>query len=282
MTIVISERKGEEVLFLTDTMIRDPNQARPEVLPGRLKVVTIGPCVTVAFAGNADPAGVAIQEAQRALRRYGPSAVIELLRQQSSAGETDFVVAFHNPGAHLVRLRNGASVEVNGICTLGHDEPFRDLIERAEPIGDKRLRGSALHHGFIDRLLTGKHSHPDIGGFPMAVEATPNGHRYLGCVGAYTYQVDITWGKTTHQPIDQVYTGDGHFMFSVIPSEAVNVPVVGACLLQAQTGFVFSPIERPEPFDITLAPAESEWHGHEREMYEVLKSALAARVAAIT
>jgi hypothetical protein len=114
----------------------------------------------------------------------------------------------------------------------------------------------------------------------MAVEATPAAHRYLGCNGVYTYKIDIEWGEETHQPIEQVYTGDGHFMFSVIPSEAVDVPVVGTCLLQAWMGFVFSPMERPQPFVVPLAPRQLEWHG--QKMYNVLKQALAAHVGAVT
>jgi hypothetical protein len=283
MTIVITRRRGEEMLFLVDTMVSDRDQTGPSVFPGRLKVVTIGPRLTAAFAGDADPAGVAIQEARRALLGSGCSAAVDVLQKASRDGRTDFLVGFHSPQARLVRLRQGASLEVSEMCTLGHDEPFRDLIERERAsTSEKPLRKSDLRFGFIDRLGTGKHSHPDIGGFPIAVEATPTGHRYLGCGMAYSYDIEEKWGEKTEQPIEQISAGEGHFTFSVIPSESVDVPVVGACLLQARQGFVFSPMQRPEPFVIPLGPPESEWRGRENEILGVLKKALAEHVAAVT
>jgi hypothetical protein len=131
VTIVIAQRRGDEVLLLGDTMIGNRGQTGPNVLPGRLKVVTIGPRVTVAFAGDADPAGVAIQAARRALRDDGLLAAIEGLKRESSNGQTDFLVASHNPSTSLIRLRKGIVLDINDICALGNDEPFRDLIDQA-------------------------------------------------------------------------------------------------------------------------------------------------------
>jgi hypothetical protein len=59
VTIVIAQRRDQEILILSDTTIIEPDKTRNDVFPGRLKVVIIGPQVTVAFAGNADPAIVA-------------------------------------------------------------------------------------------------------------------------------------------------------------------------------------------------------------------------------
>jgi hypothetical protein len=61
MTIVIAARRDEEALLLADTMIGNRGERRNDVVPGRLKIVTIGPRVTVALAGNADSADVALR-----------------------------------------------------------------------------------------------------------------------------------------------------------------------------------------------------------------------------
>ena len=130
--------------------------------------------------------------------------------------------------------------------------------------------------------MTNKDVGPHVGGFPIAVEALPTGHRYLFCSGGYTYKFpELKWGEVTYQPIEQVYTGDGHFTLSVVPSEALDVPVVGACLLQARMGYVFSPTEQPEAFHVRLAPRNSLWEGTEQQMYAILKEALAFHVAAV-
>ena len=49
MTIVIAQRRDQEILILSDTTIIEPDKTRNDVFPGRLKVVIIGPQVTVAF-----------------------------------------------------------------------------------------------------------------------------------------------------------------------------------------------------------------------------------------
>jgi hypothetical protein len=265
-------------------MIGNRNETGPDVLPGRLKVVTIGPCMTVAFAGDADPAGLAIQAARRTLLSGGVSAAIEALRSDSCSGNTDFIVASHGPEPSLVRLRNGVSLEIHDICTLGNDEPLRGLIDNARRSTDnKPLRKSDLLFRFIDLLLMGKHLHHGVGGFPMAVEAMPTGHRYIGCSGSYNYKfTEPRSGEENYQSIEDVYTGDGHFRFSVIPSKNSDMPVVGACLLQARMGYVYSPMEKAEPFSIPLAPADSLWAGKETQMYKVIKTALSDHVVAVT
>jgi hypothetical protein len=50
LTIVIAKRSREEILILTDTMIGNRDQTGPDLMPGRLKVVTIGPRVTIAWS----------------------------------------------------------------------------------------------------------------------------------------------------------------------------------------------------------------------------------------
>jgi hypothetical protein len=283
LTIVIAKRRQEEILFLTDTMVDEPAKTGPDIFPGRLKAVTIGPRVTIAFAGNADPAGVAVRTARRELRLEGLMAAVEVLRCESSSGGTDFLVAVHDPKASLIRLRKGAAVEVRDTCALGRDESFRDIIDQARTSrNDEPLKSSDLRSRFNDKLMTNKGLGPYVGGFPIAVEALPTVHRYVGCSGGYTYKFpELKWGAVTHQPIEQLYTGDGHFTLSVVPSEAIDVPVVGACLLQARMGYVFSPIERPEAFSVRLAPPNSLWKGKEQQMYSVLKEALASHVVAV-
>jgi len=155
LTIVIAQRCGDEILILSDTMISDPNSTNPDVMPGRLKAVTIGQCVTVAYAGRADPAAVAVQEAHRELRRAGLVAAVEVLKDASSDGSIDFVVASHRTEASLVRLRRGVPLEVKDICALGDEEPFRALVDQTRESNDAEpLEHSNLRMRFTDRLMT--------------------------------------------------------------------------------------------------------------------------------
>ena len=234
--------------------------------------------MTVAFSGNADPAYVAIREARRALYGSGPRAAVDVLKQASQDGHIDFIVAVHAAEASLVRLRRGVPLDVPDLCALGDEGPFRALIDeaRARPeVGPLRL--GKLRLGLIDKLLKNKDLGPSIGGFPISVEATTSGHRYVHVTGAYTYKMpEGMWGRETHQSIEQVYTGDGHFTLSVVPGELADVPVVGACLLQARKGYVYSPMEQPCAFQVALSAPELRWEGHEHEMYSVLNRAIAS------
>ncbi|KSV76012.1 hypothetical protein N185_16320 [Sinorhizobium sp. GW3] len=135
---------------------------------------------------------------------------------------------------------------------------------------------------FFDRLLTNRDLGDSIGGFPVVVGATVEKHRYLAQSGFYTFKFpELRWGEDTHQPVEQLYTGDGHFEIGVMPPKIPNVPVFGAYSLQARTGYVYSPLEDPEAFRVPLWPHGEPWEGHEAGMYEVLGRKIAEHVATV-
>lgn len=283
MTIVIAYREGDTILMMADTKVSNRNARAPEVVPGRLKVVTFADCATVAFAGNADAAYVVIRDARREFQKRGFSAALEVFRQDSMRGETDYIVAAHQKNTVLLRLRNGGQLEVgDDICTLGDDDAMKWYIERARSIREsKPLRNRELRTRFVDKLLTTRGIGPTVGGFAIAVEAVATGHRYLGHSAFYTYKLDLKWGKETHQSEEQVYSGDGHFEYSVHPSKYNNVPIVGVCLLQARTGYIYSPLEQVHPFRVPLAPPDLNWIGHERQMYRALDAEIESHVSIV-
>jgi hypothetical protein len=159
--------------------------------------------------------------------------------------------------------------------------PFKELIEQQRTSTGPLAKGE-LRFRFIDRLMTAKDLGNVIGGFPISVLATPAKHAYLYHAGFYTFDLPaVRPGETVEQSIEDVYTGRNHVMMSVIPSRQSDVPVVGACLLQALTGWVYSPIEDRTPFKVQLAPAGTEWEGRERDMYDKLLAAIEAHVGAV-
>lgn len=263
-------------------MIVDSNARRPDVTPGRLKVITIGPRLTVAFANSADPASVAVRNARRAFLESGREAAIEVIKQDSISGLTDYITVSHDPDASVLLTRRGASIPVKDICAIGNDEPFRHAIQEELLAGhDADLFRGTLRHMFMDRLLTQRHVGDGIGGFPIIVSATPHSHQYMMGSAGYDYKLNIIWGQVTEQPWEQVESGDGHYRFIIMPSEQPDVPVVGACLLQARTGYVYSPIEQPEPFPVPLIAHNERWEGREQEMFGVLQAAIEEHVVRV-
>jgi hypothetical protein len=264
-------------------MIGNKNERRSDVVPGRLKIVTIGPRVTVAFAGEADPADVAIREARVRLLENGFDAAIDALRDDSRSRPTDYIVAAHLERLMLIRIRNGAALEILDICAIGDVVPFQELIAHhlnVPPTGS--IAKCDLRFSFVDRLMTGRNLGNTIGGFPVAAFATPEQHRYVHHTGTYTYDLrQIGPGETVEQSIADVYTGRNYFQLSMVPSSRPDVPVVGACLLQACTGWVYSPIQDIRPFKIALAPAGTEWEGRHQEMFAKLQAAIEEHVDAL-
>jgi hypothetical protein len=286
MTIAIAQRRGDEILLVADTKVSNEPQPRPDELPGRLKVVTFAERITAAFAGKEGPAYLAFRDARRAFRSGGAAAALDVLVASSSNGETDYLVAAHHGETTLWRIKNGVQlpIEDGDLCPIGTDERFRDLIDRARTETGGLLWNGRLRNDFINLMITGKHGEPSVGGVPIMVRAQPEGHRYLHRAAFYTYKLNIEWGRTTVQPMEQVYTGDGHFQLQIVPSEQSDVPVVGACLLQARKGYVYSPIERPQdptPYAVDLLPGVDQWEGREREMYAALDAAIKKHVAAV-
>ncbi len=276
MTIVIASRRADEILMLADTMIHNENERRSNPMPGRLKLVIIGHCVTVGFAGNADRASVAVRNARTALRNSGLPAVMDLLTDDSTNGDTDYLVGSHQPHAALFRIRNGARIEIPDICAIGDDAPFKDLLQNCRSSADDKSAHGDLRSSFIDRVSTTKSIGDVVGGFPVAMIGTPEHHRYPHHSFFYTFDMPpIRWGETVEQSIDDVYSGINHFQVSVMGNDQSDAPVIGVCLLQARTGYVYSPIEQLEAIKVPLLEDGIKWEGREEEMFAKLRKAVA-------
>jgi len=61
----------------------------------------------------------------------------------------------------------------------------------------------------------------------------------------------------------------------------LECPLLGACLLQAGVGWVYSPMESVDPFRIELAPAGFYLEGREQEMFGRLKKAIEEHVETV-
>ena len=182
MSIILAQRHNDEILLLGDTKISSTAARRPDELPGNLKVITFAKRMTAAFAGNVGAANVAIKRARLAFYAAGPNAAIEVLRTSSRNTDVDYIVASHHSETKLMVIRNGGLVQIdNDVCSIGQSGPFSTLIKTAqEVVASSNLNRGALLSGFIDVIMTGKHEEVTVGGFPIAVIATAENHRYLG------------------------------------------------------------------------------------------------------
>ena len=55
---------------------------------------------------------------------------MKTLQEHSASGATDYIVASHLEKLSLLRLKNGAVLDVNDVCAIGNQVPMQDLIDR--------------------------------------------------------------------------------------------------------------------------------------------------------
>lgn len=67
----------------------------------------------------------------------------------------------------------------------------------------------------------------------------------------------------------------------MIGNDQSDAPVIGICLLQARSGYVYSPIEQPEAIKVPLLEYGVEWEGREQEMFAGLREAVAKHTTSV-
>ncbi|MEZ5998889.1 MAG: hypothetical protein R3B98_09370 [Hyphomonas sp.] len=258
MTIGIGRKFGRRMVIATDTMITDKDEGRADSIPGRLKGIVLSPCVSVAYAGDADPALFAIRRAHQRLTETGNiEEVAAILVNASSRADIDveFILAFHEsglPSLHKISAL-GISDDLDN-CFIGDAQVVRDVLngeqsQSAQAFPNLGIEGeeirfhSAFHALFTDR---GTQINRGVGGLPITVIASPYGHTYQGHAISVAWDtIDLAVGITPEQHVRQ-RAGETAWTYNVIDGSLRGVAVVGVALPQAGLGFVYSPISRDD------------------------------------
>jgi len=278
MTVVLARKFGQTIQLVSDTMITDAERGRADALPGRVKAIVIHRTLSIAFAGHADPALRVIRQ----VARSGPcdlDLVYQTLCQATASRDHDveFLVASHRPEASLRRIWRGQVSAPLAHAAIG-DATIRPAVyERLVAEGVDAKDAHAFRSAFLMAFTNERIPRGDgVGGFPIAVEASPDGHRYRG------HSVHMSWKPitfvpgTTYQDPADLQTGDWSFHHTVMHTEERGVAVVAAQIPQARVGFVYAPLLQDEPRRVTLLRPGVDWTEHQEEMFAVLRDALNA------
>lgn len=281
MTVVLARRFEDSICILSDTMISDAGSGKENAIPGRLKIVMLAPDFTVAYAGHADPALHAIKEARRVLIESGPDIAIEHLRaatENRGPADFDFLVALHRPEAELRRVWGGIASDNLDQAAIG-DSRIRSEVERRF---DKSNGGGLkdYHAAFIGaftdrkiRLGTG------VGGFPICLFATPQGHAYRGHSFGHSWKPIIPkWGTTTYEDEYDLLTGEWSFHHSVLTADRPGVAILGVEIPQAKVGYVYAPLFDDDPIAVKLLDDEKLWTQHQAEIHAALRQAISDKL----
>lgn len=230
VTMLIGQRYFGGMLLMSDTkVVDDVERARPDALPGRAKLVILGEHFTVGYYGNASRGIDCARKARPILRDAGPAAARGFLKEATREGDLSFLVA---DGLQLLVIRAGGELAGDQLW-LGDPEPFQSTLQAGS------LDPSRCFWTFVD-TLNSRQDLPDVGGLPLAVEATAEGHRYKPFGQMMSWNLR-NWGADGQEPLVNVLTGDGHYRFELASAEGYGNSVCAAYLPQAGMAFVYAP-----------------------------------------
>jgi hypothetical protein len=282
MTVVIAKRFDQAICLVSDTMISDHTSGKANRIPGRLKIITLSPNFTVAYAGHANQALDAIRGVHGVLGSRGTEPAIEQLRVASANRhhDIDFIVACHRPETELRRIWEGKISDPLGECAIGQTAIIPKVEKRFIPTGNPINDSKNFRLAFI-RAFTDKRDHRDagVGGFPLSLHAVPDNHAYKGHSISENWKPIVpVWGTTTFEDEGDLLTGEWSFRHDLLTREEPGLAVLAVEVLQAKTGYVYAPLLEDDPKPIKLLDHDGPYTQDQNEIHLAMRKALDAKV----
>ena len=261
MTVVIGKCFGDTIVILSDTMISDAHLGRTDAIPGRLKAITINDHLSIAYAGHSDPALNIARQIPGIYRSSGLIGVLESLRQGTACEghDVDFIVASHDPGTELRRIWSGQiSDSLNETC-IGNCAILPEVMSRFTPASDGRTSARNFRLAFINAFTNRRvHLGTGVGGFPIVLQAAPEGHLYKG------HTLNESWkpigpGGTTYEDENDLLTGEWSFRHDLLVPKRAGLAVIGVEVPQGKIGFVYAPLLESDPNRVPLLASDKTW-----------------------
>lgn len=258
MTFVIARRFGDRIVMAADTMISSDQEARPDIIPGRLKIIILNQFVTAAYAGAANQGIDAIRAAKIALDAGGGLDRVACILRDATinhANRLEFILASHLDGASLKRIWNGVISENLSRTSIGtrHLEDQLDHIAASAPKHALPIRSDEENafHFALGQLFSGVLIAEGVGGFHVLMQGTPYGHCYLSHAGATAWDRINIGEPVTAQQLEDRRTGMTQWAYQVMGPSPYGVAVLGAAVPDAGTGYIYAPLveEAPEQGD---------------------------------
>jgi hypothetical protein len=266
-------------------MIGKENKERCPPIPGRLKAVVIDPKLSVAYAGNSEPAMDAIRSVRtQRLKGCSTADILPTLEAATIDGKTDFVVASHDESPQLLKISNGRSSMDLEEVAIGDTSLVKSVLRReVSAKAFRRVFHSPEEQKFkkaFSELFndSGVHLNDEVGGLPIILEASPFGHTYSRTSRVAAWDI-ITLGiPVSAQQIADRKSGMTEWRFQITDSELRGIGIVGIGLPAIGIGWVHSPLETDDPLRIAL-PHNTDDDG--AELSKLLAQEIEARAEAL-
>jgi hypothetical protein len=250
MTLVIARQWGDRIIMLSDTMVSYYTKPRPDIIPGHLKVIVLTHKLSIAYAGDVDKALDTIRKTWRmACQGTNLLEVLEYLRQVTSSGDVEFLVASHHEDPVLCKIRSGERAIGANQYWIGDPSaiPAIQRATEAQPIpefgewGEDEKEEARLRSAFTEVIR--ESTFLGVGGFSFHLLGSPLGHCYQDDTGYFSWDtVKISEIDTPEYRRFQK-TGTAHYQYNTIAPQQRGAGIAGAFLPQAELGFIYSPLQ---------------------------------------
>ena len=255
---VIAKKFGDRIIVHSDTMISSENPNERSVVPGSLKILILSESVSVAYAGNVTRALDKIRSASRLLQSgVGLEGVLEALCQATTDGACEFIVVSHFESAQLFRIFDGvisedlAETKIGNLGVANHFLPtsIAQLDPQSSILGlpDLERLEIEFNSGFKAPFLQSTQITEDVGGVPISLTGSPNGHCYSGYAFVRSWEsIKLPIGLTKEQAENQKSGMTSWSVHGHGPSVR-GIALFGVYLEQAGLGWIYDPLVRDDP-----------------------------------
>lgn len=267
MTLITALKTGERIVVMSDTAISDRDAIRADLLPGRLKSITLGPRRTVSYAGLSAQALDVIRRLHRE-NIQSDEEVISRLRGACSefSGEVEFLACFHDDSkqARLVKITSSGVAEGANTYWIGNGDAARSLasmeLEIPPRFGDLPSYVTQEEINFTYRFSKFIELHSDfvVGGAAITCVCSSNGHGYQSEAGATMLKpVQVPDPVPPEVREAEARTGMSRFAYHIYGPQERGIAVVGFYLEQAATGYLHMPLFRDDALKVTADDQEA-------------------------
>lgn len=258
MTIVVARKFGDRILMFSDTMISQPGM-KPDIIPGQIKSVVLNLQISMGFSGRLVACLDAARRAKKSLESDGRlSNVIDILRSYSKNDDCDFIIASHQNGPEIFKIKNDKISESQIYHWIGDSDIVNSLNNYSDTF-DKSVDSvlkmnpnstdcrtpeiqflSAISCFFATPTISNV-----VGGFATNLLGSPYGHCYQ-MLGGVHMPGPMVIGEGPAHP-DTPPQGGDRYAYNFLAPNYRGVAIVGAFFEEANLGFIYNPLEWDHP-----------------------------------
>jgi hypothetical protein len=266
MSLIVARQFGDRIIVVSDTMISDKNEHRPNILPGRLKSIVIDWSLSIAYAGTAVVGLEAVRHASNLFAKNRDlNEVLLFLKNENektkfTESSCDFLVTSHVNGPSIFKIWAGEITSGQPVQWIGNSEPLVRLRENEllSQAPDGLPETEHEEYRFVDAmrgiwLKPAAMAEHNVGGFFVAQLGSPNGHCYISHAASVCSDTVIMPPGLTEEQLADRASGMTEYKYNVQAPLERGVAVLAAFLEQLKTGYIYQPLIRDDPDKLSPA-----------------------------